>query len=221
MLAGTGLIEPAIAAWNEGLSIQSTVETGNIDPVFVIDIGDPGIDSFLVGSSVLKVGDLSVEEGKISVAATAVAGSTLNYSFAIKNHGTVPVKIVTTQYPFESLWVTINPESREEAVIDPDQTVKGVVQIYVPPETAPGEYYLDLDINCIQWNGDLDELERWWNQPLRVEGMITVPAPETDGLVTSDNVSEVNNCGSETDGLDTERELTEQSITNEIQEVVE
>ena len=51
--------------------------------------------------------------------------------------------------------------------------------------------------------------------------MITVPAPETDGLVTENNVSEVTNCGSETDGLDTEKELTEQSITNEIQEVVE
>lgn len=174
-----------------------------------------------MGSSVLKVGDLSVEEGKISVAATVAAGSTLNYSFAVKNHGTVPVKIVTAQYPFESMWVTIIPEAGDESVIDPDQTVKGTVQIEIPPTTAPGDYLLDLHINCLQWNGDLDELERWWNQPLRVEGIITVPVPETDGLASENNSTDVNFYGSEMDGLDTENDLTEQSITNEIQEVVE
>lgn len=215
------MIEPAVAAWNEGLSIQSTVETGNIDPVFVVDTGDPGIDSFLMGSSVLQIGDLSVQAGKISVAATAAAGSTLNYSFAVKNRGTVPVKFVRAQYPFKSLWVTVIPEDGDESVIDPDQTVKGTVQIEILPGTAPGNCLLDLDINCIQWNGDLNELERWWNQPLQVEGIITVPAPETDGLVTENSISETNFYGSEMDGSGTENDLTEQPITNEIQEVVE
>ncbi|NLO21755.1 MAG: hypothetical protein GX119_07115 [Syntrophomonadaceae bacterium] len=215
------MIEPAIAAWNEGLSIQGSVKTGHIEPVFVVDTGDPWVDSMLMDSNVLKVGILSVEGGKISVEATAAAGSTLNYSFAVKNYGTVPVKIVTAEYPFESLWVTVSPEDGDESVIDPDKTVKGNIRIEILPGTAPGDYHLDLDINCIQWNGDADELERWWNQPLQVEGIITVPAPETDGLVTENNVSETNFYGSEMDGSGTENDLTEQSITNEIQEVVE
>lgn len=207
--------------WNEGLSIQGSVETGHIDPVFVVDTEDPWVDSMLMGSNVIQVGNLSFQGGKISVEATAAAGNTLNYSFAVKNYGTVPVKIVTAQYPFDSLWVTVRPEDGDESVIDPDKTVKGNIRIEIPPGTEPGDYYLDLDINCIQWNGDPDEPEDWWNQPLRVEGEINVPVPEIS-VVMDNSLAETDFSICETvDGLGSENDLTEQSITNEIQEVVE
>lgn len=183
---GIGLIGPAMAMWNDGLSIWEKVTTGNLTgnvlftKVYAEDNTLPHGEGW--GTISARIDD---EDGKIDHKITIDIDRVKNKSnwvlnSKIENQGTIPVRFLPpTVIADEALDVEYDLPNKViepgKKGLEPDDAVEGQIRIGLKTD-APGTYTFQIEVKCIQWNA-YNQDPGWWNDTLHIYGTVVVEAP--------------------------------------------
>ncbi|MDD4588481.1 MAG: hypothetical protein PHC60_08850 [Heliobacteriaceae bacterium] len=146
LITSLGMVGVGFAAWQEGLVVQGTVGTGNIDPVFT--------KCELAGESCTPTrvqGDVANAGKSLNITfAEAYPGYYAHLTYRVTNEGTVPVRCETwVSCPASGLRVE---HSFPVAVLDGGSSQTGDLMVYVEAVEENKKYDFTAELIFKQWN---------------------------------------------------------------------
>ena len=183
LIAGIGLIGPAMAVFNDGVSIWEQVSTGDLtDKVLFVEVypEDNNPDHCqkrgTISTRIDNEGGLKDHQIIIDIEREEEETNWV-CNFKIKNQGTIPVRFLPpTVIADDALQVEYDlPDKvikRGKNGMDPGDEVEGQIRIGLNTDVS-GTYTFQMDIECIQWNA-FNEDPDWWRDTLHIYGTVTL-----------------------------------------------